>query len=375
MTSMRIAFFGSHGIPACYGGFETFVEQLSVRLVKRGHSVTVYNRVPYNKYREKEYKGVRIVCLPTIQSKTTDTIVHTGLSVGHAFFQDCDIAYFCGVGNSILSFIPKLRRAKTLVNVDGADFERAKWSGFSRWWLRKSESWAARLADVVIADNGTIRKRYKELYGVDAILIPYGSNVVKTDPGSAWLDKFGLKPGNYFLYVSRLTPENAADLTMEAYLESGSALPLVVVGDATYQSEFIAKLKALSAQSPNIIMTGFLFGDAYQQLSFHARGFILPTAIDATRPVLLDQMGFANCIIARDTPGNLEVIGDAGITFQHAAPKATLAAAIRRVSENPDEARALGLRAQERVATHYDWDVICRQYEALFERMLSGKAA
>lgn len=372
---MRIAFFGSRGIPACYSGFETFVEQLAVRLAKRGHKVTVYNRVPFNKYREKDYQGVRIVCLPTIPAKITDTIVHTGLSVGHALFQDIQIAYFCGVGNSLLSFVPKLRGAKTLVNVDGADFERAKWSGFARWWLRKSESWAARLADVVVADNGTIRKRYQELYGVDAALIPYGSNVVKTDPGSAWLEKYGLKPGDYFLYVSRLTPENAADLTMEAYLESGSHLPLVVIGDAPYQSEFIAKLKAISAQSRNIIMTGFLFGDAYQQLSFHARAFILPTAIDATRPVLLDQMGFANCIIARDTPGNLEVIGGAGLTFQHAAPKATLAAAIRRVSENPDEARALGLRAQERVAAHYDWDVICGQYEALFEKMLAGKTS
>jgi glycosyltransferase involved in cell wall biosynthesis len=375
MASMRIAFFGSRGIPACYSGFETFVEQLSVRLVQRGHAVTVYNRIPFNKYREKEYKGVQIVCLPTIPAKMTDTIVHTGLCVAHALFKDYQIAYFCGVGNSMFSFAPKLRRAKTLVNVDGADFERAKWSGFGRWWLRKSESWAARLADRVIADNGMIQKRYKALYGIDAALIPYGANVVKTDPGAAWLEKYGLKPGQYFLYVSRLTPENAADLTMKAYLESGSPLPLVVIGDAPYQSEFKAKLKALCDKSRNIIMTGFLFGDAYQQLSFHARAFILPTAIEATRPVLLDQMGFANCIIARDTPGNLEVIGGAGITFEHAAPKATLAAAMRRVSDNPEEARDLGLRAQERVAAHYDWDVICSQYEALFEKMIGPNPA
>jgi len=112
---MRIAFFGSRGIPACYSGFETFVEQLSVRLVQRGHQVTVYNRVPFNKYREKEFKGVKIVHLPTIQSKGTDTIVHTGLIVLHGMFQSCQIAYFCGVGNSLLSFVPKLRGAKTLV--------------------------------------------------------------------------------------------------------------------------------------------------------------------------------------------------------------------------------------------------------------------
>src|SRR5687768_3269947 len=122
---MKIAFLGSRGIPACYSGFETFVEQVSVRLVQRGHEVTVYNRTPFNKYRDREYRGVRIVCLPTIPSKATDTIVHTALSVVHAIPQGYDIAYFCGVGNSLLSFVPKLRKTKTIVNVDGADFARA----------------------------------------------------------------------------------------------------------------------------------------------------------------------------------------------------------------------------------------------------------
>lgn len=368
---MRIAFFGSRGIPACYSGFETFVEQISVRLVKRGHDVTVYNRIPFNRFREPEYQGVKIVHLPTIPTKKTDTIVHTGLCVGHALMKRYQIAYFCGVGNSLFSFVPKLRGAKTLVNVDGADFERAKWSGFAKWWLRKSEGWAARLADVVIADNGMIKQRYQQLYNVDAALIPYGSNVVKTNPGAAALKKYTLTSKNYLLYVSRLTPENAADLTMEAYLQSGSTLPLVVIGDAPYQHEFISKLKGLAAKSRNIIMTGFLFGEEYQQLSFHARAFILPTAIEATRPVLLDQMGFGNCIIARNTPGNLEVLADTGITFQHNDPKTTLARAIRRVSEEPAFAAGLGIRAQERVATHYDWNVICDRYEDLFGSILN----
>jgi glycosyltransferase involved in cell wall biosynthesis len=366
---MRIAFLGTRGIPACYSGFETFVEQLSVRLARRGHQVTVYNRTPFNKFREKQFKGVRIVHLPTIPTKGTDTIVHTFLSTVHALGAGYDIAYVCGVGNSLLSFIPKLRGMKTVVNVDGADFARAKWSGFGRWWLHRSESWASHLADVIIADNGTIQKRYRELYHVEAELIPYGSNVVRQDPGSDWLEKFNLTPGNYFLYVSRLTPENAADLAMEAYLESGSNLPLVVIGDAPYQAEFIGRLKSLASRSSNIVMTGFLFGAAYQQLSFHARAFLLPTAIDATRPVLLDQMGFGNCVIVRDTPGNLEVVGDAGMTFSDANPQKSLAEAMKRVSDDRALAEAYGEKGRARVQTHYDWEVICDRYEALFRRM------
>jgi glycosyltransferase involved in cell wall biosynthesis len=351
--------------------FETFVEQISVRLARRGHQITVYNRIPFNKYREKEFQGVRIIALPTLPTKATDTIIHTAGSVVHALSQRYDIAYFCGVGNSLFSIVPKLRGVKTAVNVDGADFARAKWSGFGRWWLRQSETWASRLADVIIADNGTIQKRYRELYGIEAELIPYGANVVTADPGMDWLKKFHLFSKNYFLYVSRLTPENAADLTMEAYLQSGADIPLVVVGDAPYQSEYISKLKNIAARSEKIIMTGYLFGEGYQQLSFHARAFILPTAIEATRPVLLDQMGFGNCIIARNTPGNVEVLGDAGISFEHADPVRSLAAAIREIGANPALAKTIGQSAQKRVAALYDWEVICSRYETLFARLLA----
>ena len=369
---MRIGFLGTRGIPACYSGFETFVEQLSVRLVQRGHSVTVYNRIPFNRHAEKTFKGVRIVRLPTVPTKATDTIVHTALSVLHALGQGYDIAYFCGVGNSLLSFVPRLRGTKTIVNVDGADFARAKWSGFGRWWLRRSESWAACLADVVVADNGTIKQRYREIYGVDAELIPYGANVVTQDPGADALKKFQLTSKNYFLYVSRLTPENAADLAMAAHQASGVGLPLVVIGDAPYQHEYIAKLKSITASAKNIVMTGFLFGEAYQQLSFHARAFILPTAIDATRPVLLDQMGFGNCVIVRDTPGNLEVVGDTAITFSHSDPGKSLAAAMQKVAADAALAARMGEMARQRGQTHYDWDVICSRYEALFQRLVES---
>jgi glycosyltransferase involved in cell wall biosynthesis len=368
---MRIGFLGSRGIPACYSGFETFVEQLSVRLVQRGHGVTVYNRIPFNRYADNTFKGVRIVRLPTIPTKGTDTIVHTLLSVFHALGGDFDIVYFCGVGNSLWSCVPRLRGAKTIVNVDGADFARAKWSGFGRWWLHRSESWASHLADSVVADNGTIKQRYRELYNIDAELIPYGANVVTQDPGSEALKKFQLTSKKYFLYVSRLTPENAADLAMAAHQASGVGLPLVVIGDAPYQHEYIAKLKSITANAKNIVMTGYLFGEAYQQLSFHARAFILPTAIDATRPVLLDQMGFGNCVIVRDTPGNLEVVGDTAITFSHTDPEKSLAAAIRQVATDPALAARGGEMAQQRVRTHYDWDVICSRYEALFQRLVA----
>ena len=114
---MKIAFIGSRGIPARYSGFEQFYEQIAVRLSNRGHDVYVYNRSNFIKDYKKEYKGVKIVSLPSIATKHLDTISHTFLSSLHSIFQNYDIVYFCIVGNSPIVWIPRLFGAKTLINV------------------------------------------------------------------------------------------------------------------------------------------------------------------------------------------------------------------------------------------------------------------
>lgn len=369
---MRIAFLGSRGIPRCYSGFETFVEEVAVRLAARGHAVTVYNRIPFNRYREPWFKGVRLVHLPTLPTKATDTLVHTVLSVAHAAFQAYDVVYFCGVGNALWAFVPRLLGRPAVVNVDGADYARAKWGAAGRWWLRHSESWACALADAVIADHPAIQDRYRADYGTEAVLIPYGAEVVEADPGTDALRTWGLEPGNYFLYVSRLTPENAADLVMDAQVRAGTELPLVVVGDAPYQDRFIQDLRARAARHPALRMTGYQFGTAYRQLSYHARAFVYPTAIDATRPVVLDQMGFGNPVLARDTPANRHVVGGAGRYFRAGSREEAvdgLAALIREAAGDPAGCAALGRAARERVRAVYDWEKITSDYEALFQRL------
>jgi hypothetical protein len=193
VKAYRIGFIGSRGIPRCYSGFETFVEQVSVRLAAKGHHVTVYNRIPFNTYRQPEFRGVKIIRLPTIPGKSTDTLVHSFLCVIHAIFKRYDILYICGVGSALLAAPARMFGIKTVVNVDGADYERAKWSGFGRWWLKKSEMWAAKLANVVVADHPTIQRRYRDLYGRETELIAYGADVVVQDPGDDILKTHSLE--------------------------------------------------------------------------------------------------------------------------------------------------------------------------------------
>ena len=136
---MKIALIGSRGIPASYSGFETFYENLAVRLAQRGHEVTVYNRKQYVNYPSKLYKGVRLVSFPTIRVKQLDTLFHTFLSVVHASFQRYDIAYFSIVGNSPLTLFTRLLGIKTILNVDGEDWKRDKWRGLEKTYLKMCE--------------------------------------------------------------------------------------------------------------------------------------------------------------------------------------------------------------------------------------------
>src|SRR5204863_4312041 len=105
---MKLAILGTRGIPANYGGFETFAEELSTRLVSRGHDVTVYGRSNNIRYREPTYKGVKLTILPTIGTKYLDTVVHTFLSVLHAVVRKrFDCVLMCNAANAIFAFVPR----------------------------------------------------------------------------------------------------------------------------------------------------------------------------------------------------------------------------------------------------------------------------
>lgn len=367
---LKIALLGSRGIPASYSGFETFYEELSTRLVERGHAVTVYNRSHHTSLRDRCYRGVRLVRLPSIPTKHLDTITHTALSMVHALISGYDVLYVVIVGNSPLCVIPKLLGKPVVLNVDGRDAEREKWRGFAKTYLRFSEAVAARTADVIISDSRVIQSRYREEFGRESVFLPYGANLRPRSEragGSAVLERFGLERDRYVLFVSRLVPENGAHLLIEAFKNAKTDLKLVIVGDAPYADGYKRSVAAMC--DDRIVMTGYLFGEDYRDISSQCRFFALPAGIDGTRPVLLDQMGFGNCVVVMDTPANLEVVGDAGVSFDHKRPVEALRERIEQLSREPACVLPLRERALRRVAVHYSWDAITDRYETLFQEL------
>jgi glycosyltransferase involved in cell wall biosynthesis len=279
-----------------------------------------------------------------------------------------ELVYLCGVGNALASWLLHLGGSRVVINVDGDDFRRPKWHWFARWWLRKSERWATRLADRVIADNTAIRKRYEQSYGFTPDLIGYGSPLAERPPSTQTLERLGLRDRNYLLCVGRISPENRVDLLVRAHHRSGVKTPLVIVGSYGYETRYYEECQRAAAA--NVIFAGPIYGDGYRELSLHAKIFVLPAAIEATRVVLVDQLGFGAAILFQDCPASREVLGEAGEPFAPQNPEESLAAALQKLDANGARLEELRAGALARAQKCYNWDAVADQYETLFREVL-----
>src|SRR5580693_6716630 len=236
----RFAILGTRGIPARYGGFETFAEELATRLVARGHRVTVYCR---ESHPDDTYRGVSLVYLPTWRHKYFHTLAHTFLSTLHLIFHRVDAALYCNGANAIYTFWPRLFGIPVALNVDGLERKRKKWNRLARTWYLISERLATICPNVAISDARKIAEYYLERYGKRSEFIPYGAEVGAL-PETEILKKLELAPGEYLLYVSRMEPENNALLVRESFEKVATSLKLALIGDAPYADEYIQRVRA-----------------------------------------------------------------------------------------------------------------------------------
>lgn len=363
--AMKIAILGTRGIPANYGGFETFAEELSCRLVQNGHAVVVYGRANTIRHAGSDYKGVRLVLLPTIPHKYFDTVAHTFLSVWHVLFQDVDVVLICNSANSIFSFIPRLAGKKTVVNVDGLERKRAKWNWAGRTYYLLSEWLSTFLPNAMVTDAKTIAQYYLRRYGKHSYFIPYGADDRRLSSQAA-LERIGLEPEGYFLYVTRFEPENNPLLVVRAFEQVQTGKKLVIVGDAPYARDYIQELK--STPDPRILFPGAIYGAGYRELLSHAFCYIHATEVGGTHPALIEAMGCGRCVLYLDTVENREVAGDTALPFQKSPED--LAAKIHAVLGNPGLREEQQTRARDRVRNHYRWDQVTLEYERLFRELL-----
>ena len=363
---LKIAVMGTRGIPASYGGFETFAEELSTRLAARGHRLTVYGRSHYVGDAGEEYRGVKLAVLPSLRHKYLETVSHAFLSTLHGLFRGYDAVLMCNAANSIFCFIPRLSGARVLINVDGLEWQRKKWNFLGKTWYLLGERLAVLFSNQVVSDARVIQEYYLKRYRSESLYIPYGAPMEKEE-GEETLERLGLKRDGYFLYVSRLEPENNAHVVIEAYSRVKTDLPLVVVGDAPYSREYIAGLK--QSADPRVIFTGFIFGRGYRQLQSGCYAYIHATEVGGTHPALIEGMGMAEAVVVNDTPENREVAGRGALLYGRNDPGA-LAEVLESLLAEPEQRKTLREEALAVVGERYDWERITEAYEKAFHDMI-----
>lgn len=334
---------------------------MCTRLAARGHHVSVYCR---ERHAETSYRGVLLVYLPTWRHKYLDTIVHTFLSTIHLIGRRADVALYCNGANAIFTFLPRLFGIRVALNVDGLERKRKKWNWLARSWYLVSERLATFCPNVVITDAAKIAEYYLDRYGKQSVFIPYGAEIGKIQ-SSEVLGRLGLERDKYFLYVSRMEPENNTLLVRESFERTATRIKLALIGDAPYAQEYIARVRNTS--DPRVVMPGAIYGSGYHELLSHCFAYVHATEVGGTHPALIEAMGRGALVLYLNTPENAEVAGDAGIPFE----SGELSNKLDLVLRMRDEERAeWGRKAAARVAERYSWERVTDQYEALLLKML-----
>jgi len=353
---LRVAFIGGRGLVSKYSGIETYYEEVGKRLVEMGHDVTVYCRSYFTPARPT-YEGMRLVRLPTFRSKHLETFVHTWLSTVHVMFSGCDIVHYHAQGPALFSFFPRLVGMKTVVTVQGQDWQRKKWGRFASFTLRLGEVASARLPNCTMVVSQTLQRHYQTAYGVGTTYVPNGSTIRKRVAPSQ-MPEWGLEPDNYILFLGRFSPEKNCHLLIEAYEKLHTSAKLVLAGGSSYTSAYVDQLR--KHQSEQVVFLDWVHGAALDELLTNAALFVLPSDLEGLSLALLDAMGAAVCVLTSNIPENREVIDGTGFTFQP-GDATDLARMLRFLLSDPRARSVAGRNAQARVRERYLWPQIAAE--------------
>ncbi len=366
---VKVAFIGGRGVVSKYSGIESYYEQAGHELARRGHEVTVYCRTYFTPPAET-HNGMRIRRLPTIRSKHLETAVHTLLSTLDAMASDYDVIHYHCLGPALFSFLPRLVGKRTVVTVQGLDWQRAKWGAMARRVLRWGETAALTLPNATMVVSQTLQRHYRDHYQRDTIYIPNGAMPIRRRPPNRLRD-WDLLPDNYVLFLGRLSPEKNCHLLIEAFEKIRTDMKLVLAGGSSHSDSYVASLRR--HESDRIRFLPWVSGTDLEEVLSNAALFVLPSELEGLSLALLDAMAAGVCVLTSDIPENREVIEGAGFTFQR-GDCADLERMLDLLVHNPDLRRRAAARERARVQEQYLWPEIAQAIEAAYYKVLGWNA-
>ena len=361
---LKIAIIGSRGIPNRYGGFEQFAEHLSLGLVERGHRVTVY--CPhFHPLQEPTFRGVdlRHVYCPERTIGSAANFLYDFLALRDALKRDFDIVYEAGYQSSALSLLicrVHKKRQVIVTNMDGMEWQRAKWGRLVKGMTRWFEKLAVEKSDYLITDNPAIQDYYRSRYGTEGVYIPYGADP-EPEFDDGVLTAYGLSSGEFFLCVARLEPENNLEDILAGVLQAETSMPLVVVGP--HHTRYGRYLKSKYRDSSIRFAGGIYEKKALNSLRRHSRLYFHGHSVGGTNPALLEAMAAGALIVAHDNPFNRCVLGGEAFYFNN---RLEIGHLLGRLDEIDTQRQEKIDNNRRRIATEYAWEKIVADYEQFF---------
>ena len=359
-NTVRIAMLGHKRIPSREGGIEVVVDELSTRMAAAGHSVTAFNRkgkhVSGGEVRRvKEYKGVRIVEVPTIDRKGLAAFTSSFFGSFFSAFGKYDVVHIHAEGPAFFSFIPKLFGKRVVVTIHGLDWQRAKWGRFASWIIRTGEKNAVKYADEIIVLSQGVQEYFREQYGRETVFIPNGVSRPEKKETQEIKEKWGLTRESYILFLGRIVPEKGEHYLIEAFKSIDTDKKLVLAGGISDTVGYGKELKELAADDKRVIFTGFVQGRALEELYSNAYVYVLPSDLEGMPLSLLEAMSYGNCCLVSDIKECTEVVEDKAVTFGKGKIE-DLRLKLEELIKNKELVEKYKSEAADFICTKYNWD-------------------
>lgn len=374
---MRVAMIGQKGIPATYGGVERAVEELSARLVQRGHEVTVFNRRTSPDEVVSEHRGIRLVPVRATDGKYTGNLTQSLSGVLRTVPEHFDIAHFHAMGPCLWSPVARyVGRTRVVATVQGRDDQRAKWGTVAQSILHTAAWMSAKVPDEVIVVSRQLQQELREQYGRETHHIPNGATPVDWSRpiGTGVLERFDLVDSTYLLNVGRLVPEKAIDQAIRAFRRIDTDCKMVIVGGSSHTSEYVDHLHRLAAADDRVILTGPIYGDELHDLFVHADGYVMPSLLEGLPLALLEAVNYRLPLVVSDIGPHLEVVGsdEPGHRVFRTGDVEDLRRALQQTLVELPFTEAACKDLEQQVAEEYSWERITSLTEDVYEEALHG---
>ncbi len=371
MIILKIAIIGHKRIPSNEGGIEKGVEQHAVRMVKLGHDVTVYNRGGHNVFGKeydnkkiKEYKGIKIVTIPTTSGKACVPI-YSFLATLHCIIHRPDVISYRASGSCVMIPLAKMFRIKCVASLHGLDSLRDKWSGFASKYLEFGEKMAAKKADACLVLSTNMKTYIKEKYNKDSVLFANGIDKPNIKDAKKIKEKFNLNKNSYILSLGRIVPEKGIHYLIEAFKKCDTDKKLIIAGGSEANKDYYNKLVELAKDDSRIEFIGFVKGDMISELYSNAYIFAMPSNLEGMANALLEAMSYGNCCLVSDIPENTEVVGDKAIIFKKGDTN-DLQTKLQKLLDDEKLVKKMKRNSSKYILDKYNWDRVVKQMLAIY---------